>query len=238
MSLEAVLFDLFDTLLIFEDEKIYYPIVLRKLYDFLFNNGMDIPFEEFCRVYFNIREKIYSESFVTLEEKHFNFRVSQTLKELGFNVDEDDKIVQDATLTFAEELKRYVRPDVNMYFVLEKIFKKYKLGMISNFGIPKMIWDLLKELKLKSYFDVVIVSAEAKIRKPNPELFMKALKILNVEPSNAIFIGDRLDIDIMGAKSVGMKTILIKRRPYTKAEIKPDNIISNLTELLLLLKAS
>jgi len=47
MRLEAVLFDLFDTLLLLESE-VFYPPSLRKLHEFLIKNDVDVPQANLC----------------------------------------------------------------------------------------------------------------------------------------------------------------------------------------------
>jgi putative hydrolase of the HAD superfamily len=123
-----------------------------------------------------------------------------------------------------------------VYDVLRQLHVNYKLGIISNFGIPEMIEDLLERFQLKRFLDTVVISAETKIRKPSPEIFKKTLRILKTDPSNAVFVGDRLDMDIKGAKNIGMKTVLIKRRPLVDTETKPDITILRFNDLLLALE--
>lgn len=236
MQVEAVLFDLFDTLLLLESQETYYPPSLRKLYEFLVKNGINVSFEDFKRVYFEIRDKFYSESRKSLEEPHFNVRVSQTLKRLGYKFNVSDPIIKGATKAFAEEFMRYVSIDAEALDLLQKLHEKYKLGLVSNFAIPECGWKLLDKFGLEQFFDAIIISGEVNRRKPSPEIFEKALKALNVKASKAVFVGDMLDLDIMGPKSVGMKTILIKRRPIENADIKPDRIITRLSELLTVLE--
>jgi putative hydrolase of the HAD superfamily len=235
LLVKAILFDLFDTLLLLEDETIYYPQVLIKLYDSLVNNGIDVPFDDFQKVYFQVRERIYNEAFKTLKEHYFSYRIFLTLKELGLSFKEKDEVITSATMAFADELKRYVKPDSNVNEVIKKLNTKYKLGIITNFGIPKMVWDLLKRYQLRNFFNPVLISAEAKIRKPSPDLFRRALNILKAEPSHSVFIGDNPEMDIKGAKNVGMKTILIKRKSLGDLDIIPDKIINSLEELLTIL---
>jgi len=233
MRVKAVLFDLFDTLLLLESDKVYYPPSLRRLCEFLVKNGVTVPFEDFRRVYFEVREKFYSESRKSLEEPHFNVRVSQTLQRLGYSFDVSDPIVVGATMAFANEFMRYVSLDTDALAVLQKLHGKYKLGLISNFAIPECGWKLLEKFGLKKFFDIVIISGEINRRKPSPEIFNKALKALDVEASRAIFVGDMMDLDVMGPRNVGMKTVLIKRRHVEEnAYVKPDRIITRLRELL------
>jgi putative hydrolase of the HAD superfamily len=233
MKVEAVLFDLFDTLLLLESGEVYYTPSLRKLHECLVKNGINVSFEDFERVYFEVRDKFYSES---LEEPHFNVRVAQTLKRLGYKSDVFDPIIKGATIAFAEEFMRYVSLDEEAINVLQKLHEKYKLGLVSNFAIPEYGWKLLDKFGLKPFFDAVIISGEVNRRKPSPEIFEKALEALGVKASGAVFVGDMLDLDIIGPKSVGMKTILIKRRPIENMDIKPDRVITHLSELLSVLE--
>lgn len=233
MQVEAVLFDLFDTLLILEPAEVYYGPSLRKLHESLLENGIKVAFEDFSRVYFEVRNKYYSESRQSLEEPHFNVRVVQTLQNLGFNLDVSNPIVSRATKAFADEFMRYVKVDDHAISVLQKLCGKYKLGLISNFGIPECGRQLLDRFGLSKFFDLIVISGEVNQRKPSPKIFERALEALNVDPSKAVFVGDMLDLDIIGPKNVGMKTILIERRPMEDhVEVKPDKVVKSLTELL------
>jgi putative hydrolase of the HAD superfamily len=231
MRIEAVLFDLFDTILLLESPEAYYLPSLRKLHEFLVKNGIAVLFKDFEQAYFEVRDKFYSESRKSLEEPHFNIRVSQTLKKLGYEYADSDPLVTGATMAFAEEFMHYVNLDAEALDVLQKLHEKYKLGLVSNFAIPECGWKLLDKFGLRQFFDVVIISGEINRRKPSPEIFERALTILDVDASKGVFVGDMLDLDIVGPKSIGMKTVLIKRRPIEDANVKPDKIITHLSEL-------
>lgn len=233
MRVEAVLFDLFDTLLLLESDEVYYQPCLKKLHAFLIKNGVNIPFDEFSRTYFEVRDKFYAESRRSLEEPHFNVRVSQTLHRFGYDFDVSNPIVTGATKAFADEFMRYVRLDKDALTVLGKLHGRYKLGLISNFGIPECGRALLDVFGLSKFFDVVLISGEVNQRKPSPKIFRRALQALNVDSSRAVFVGDMLDLDVSGPKSVGMKTLLIERRPLKEnVDVKPDLVIKSLAELL------
>jgi len=140
MQVEAVLFDLFDTLLLLESSEAYYLPSLSKLHEFLVKNGINVPFADFSRVYFEVRDKFYSESRKSLEEPHFNVRVSQTLRRLGIKLSFSGPIIKGATMAFAEEFMSYVSVDAEALDVLQKLHGKYKLGLVSNFAIPECGW--------------------------------------------------------------------------------------------------
>jgi HAD superfamily hydrolase (TIGR01509 family) len=236
LQADAILFDLFDTLILLQSQDVYYPQSLRRLHQFLVKNGINTSSEDFERVYFEVRDKFYSESRLSLEEPHFNVRVSQTLKTLGYDFDASDPIVVGATMAFAEEFMRHVRLDKDTVEVLHRLHGKHKLGLVSNFAIPECCWELLDKFCLRKFFDTVVISGEVNRRKPSHEIFEKALKSLGVKASRTVFVGDMLDLDVIGPKSLGMKTVLIRRRPLEEnARAKPDRVITHLTELLVVL---
>ena len=237
MQIEAILFDLFDTLVLIRHNEAYYEPCLRKAHEFLTKNGVNVSFEVFSRVYFDVRDKFYSESRKTLEEPHFNVRISQTLQKLGYNLAASDIIVAGTTNAFANEFMRYIDVDKNAFEILKKLKTKYKLALVSNFAIPECVWNLLDRFNLKSFFDVIVISGEINQRKPSPKIFEKALQSLQVKASKTVFIGDTPDLDVIGPKNIGINTILIERKPTKeKTNMKPDKTITDLTEILAILE--
>lgn len=237
MQVEAVLFDLFDTLLLLEKDEDYYEHSLRRLHDFLIKNDISISFEDFKRVYFEVRDKLYAKVKESLEEPHFNVRVWRVLQQFGYSFDISNLIVVKGTNVFADEFMRYVRLDDDALDVLRKLFGKYKLGLVSNFAIPECVWRLLDKFGLREFFDVVLVSAEVNKRKPSPKIFERALKILGVDASRVVFVGDTPELDVKGAKNAGVKAVLIERRPVEEiVNVRPDRVIRSLRDLLVVLK--
>src|SRR3989304_748345 len=103
MHVEGVLFDLFDTLVLLETNEADYPQSLRKLHEYLDRNGVNVSYEEFKRAYFEVRDRLYSESRQNLEEPHFNIRISQTLEKLGYSFAVSDPIIKGAATAFGNE---------------------------------------------------------------------------------------------------------------------------------------
>ena len=236
MKVEAVLFDLFNTLVLLESDEVFYTPCLRRIHGFLAGNGINIPFEEFIRVYFEVRNRLYAETEKSLEEPHFNVRVSLVLQRFGYDLDVSSPIVVGATMAFTDEFMKYVHLDPDTITVLRVLHRKYKLGLVSNFAIPECAWRLLDKFGLNEFFDVVLVSGAINKRKPGSEIFERALKALGVNSSEAIFVGDMLGLDVKGAKNVGMKAVLIERRPLGEVlDVKPDRVIKSLKELFLVL---
>jgi ribonucleotide monophosphatase NagD (HAD superfamily) len=75
--------------------------------------------------------------------------------------------------------------------------------------------------------------------KPQENFFLDLCKRLGVQPDWCLLVGDNLESDILGAKAMGMRTILTltgvtRRADLAKipAEAQPDLVIEDLTELL------
>lgn len=232
LRFRAVLFDLFDTLLLLDDAEVFYPVCLERTFEFLLNRAINVSYEAFKKTYSTVRDEMVEKAWKTFEEPHFNLRVSRTVQRLGFNLGEKDPIVAGATKAFADEFKCHTHPDPEANNVLMRLHQKCRLGLVSNFGIPECGYELLDEFGLKQFLDAVVISGAVNRRKPSPEIFRLALKALDVEAADAVFVGGSLDLDIEGPKNVGMKAILIKRRPIPEDnKVKPDAIVERLSEL-------
>jgi putative hydrolase of the HAD superfamily len=232
MPIQAVLFDMFDTLMLIEKNHAFYSPSLKKAHQVLVNNGVNVKYTVFRDAYIKARDALYVEANERLEEPHFNLRIAKALQRLGYSFDVNSKVVAGATNAFCEGFMKYVRMDENAKSALEKLHEKYKLGIVSNFAIPECVDKLLEKHGLNKLFDVVVVSATVNKRKPSPEIFHKALEKLDVTAENSVFVGDTADADILGAKAAGMKTIFIERRVQEETEQAcPDQTIKSLIEL-------
>jgi hypothetical protein len=69
---QAVVLDLFNTLVLLNGDESAYKVCYRKLYDALVQNQIIVPFEEFMHVYFDERDKLLFEASKDLSEPHFN----------------------------------------------------------------------------------------------------------------------------------------------------------------------
>jgi putative hydrolase of the HAD superfamily len=91
-----------------------------------------------------------------------------------------------------------------------------KLGIVSNTFVNRASLERqLQNLGLLEFFPVQLYSYEFNVRKPNPELFRIAAEKIGVSAENILFVGDRIDNDIVPAMAVGMKAAL--KEAYTNA---------------------
>jgi putative hydrolase of the HAD superfamily len=117
--------------------------------------------------------------------------------------------------------------------------RNYIIGLITNTVTSREIHvrAALRRLGIEHYFDVVITSVDVGVEKPNEEIFINALRRVDVEPWEAVMVGNRISKDIVGANRVGMISVLIRWRNKYREEAltdleKPKYEISSLRELI------
>jgi HAD superfamily hydrolase (TIGR01549 family) len=82
-----------------------------------------------------------------------------------------------------------------------------KLGLVSNaFDPPDLLHRDLEQLGIAERLDIALFSSEVGRRKPDPEIFQRALDALGVSPPETLFVGDTLASDIAGAAALGLHT--------------------------------
>jgi HAD superfamily hydrolase (TIGR01509 family) len=82
-----------------------------------------------------------------------------------------------------------------------------KLGLVSNaFDPPDLLHRDLAQLGIAERLDFALFSSEVGRRKPDPEIFQRALDVLGVAAPEALFVGDTLASDIAGAAALGLHT--------------------------------
>ena len=133
--------------------------------------------------------------------------------------------------------------------VLRHLRPSYGLGIVSNSLAPNTLFDL-RVAGILDFFDAIVISSDLGRRKPHPLIFLEALDRMDLEPGQAIFVGDNPYEDILGAKNVGMKTVLITHPLVEKARrqrgiallapkgdgAEPDACIRGMRELVPLLE--
>ena len=85
----------------------------------------------------------------------------------------------------------------------------YELGVISNFDTR--FFDIVRALRLESFFDSITISSLAGSAKPSPRIFRHALAQHVVEPEEAMHVGDDLKEDFAGAIDAGLSGVLLDR---------------------------
>ena len=103
--------------------------------------------------------------------------------------------------------------------------EKYRLGIVSN-AQEAFTPEELDLYGLRELFDTIVLSSQVRLKKPNPGIFQAALEKMAIAPHEAVFVGNDLTADIMGAAAVGMWTIFIGRSSFSIAGVSPDATIA------------
>lgn len=107
-----------------------------------------------------------------------------------------------------------------------------KLAVVSD-APSREAWLRLCFINFHHFFDVVVTFDDTQVRKPAPEPFRAALSQLNVQPEEAIMIGDWAERDMVGAKGVGMKTAFAKYGDsFGNQIVDADYILNDIKQLL------
>ena len=109
-----------------------------------------------------------------------------------------------------------------------------KIGLVAN--QPKSAVDSLKRDGIFELVDFLGISAVVGIEKPDPRIFELALAQLGTKADETIHIGNRLDTDVLPAKSLGFKTVWILRgeanpTPSQEDLAAPDIVAKDLVNL-------
>jgi putative hydrolase of the HAD superfamily len=123
----------------------------------------------------------------------------------------------------------FLKPNPDLNSLLEKLSRRYLLGIVSNFRTTHTR-DILKALGLNELlFSVIIGEDIVKEIKPSIEPFLKAVGALGVEPDSTLYVSDSVTKDLKPAKKVGMKTVLVGSLGDESGCV--DFVVRNLTEL-------
>ncbi len=123
-----------------------------------------------------------------------------------------------------------------VFEVLESIRKGgYKAAIIANADSADAR-NIIASCGLGDYFDVIVISEEIGIEKPDKRIFQAALDKLGIEAENATMVGNRIDADIVGANRIGMKSVWFRwndryEEIISSEDARPDFIINSLSQL-------
>jgi HAD superfamily hydrolase (TIGR01549 family) len=110
-----------------------------------------------------------------------------------------------------------------------------RLGLAAN--QPRRAIDHLETAGIGHYFKNQGISGVYGVRKPDVRLFLRACEDLQVEPSDCVMVGDRVDNDIVPANLLGMRTTLFRTGRHREQQPRswderPDAEVSHVDELL------
>ena len=94
--------------------------------------------------------------------------------------------------------------------VLEKLRPRFRLAVISNFD--GRLGMIMEQLGISKFFPRVFISSEIGADKPDPLIYLRAVKFLSVEPKEALHVGDDPERDWKGAAAAGLSIFQLDRQ--------------------------
>lgn len=135
---------------------------------------------------------------------------------------------------YISEFHQSCIPFPNLIDMLEALKRNsIQLGLITN-GKGSFQLNNIRALGIESYFETILISEWEGMKKPNPKIFMRALKRLNLKPEESIYVGDHPENDIRGAENAGM--VGIWKRDFNWGDLEANYIIEDLIELPMVLQ--
>jgi putative hydrolase of the HAD superfamily len=181
----------------------------------------------------HIPKEKYTIRFIELDNRGYVWKdqvYQQLTQELNITGITSEDLLQD----YISEFKNNCVPFANLTQMLEQLkSSNLLLGMITN-GFGQFQMDNIKALGIEKHFNVILVSEWEGIKKPDPQIFKRALEKLNVSPKQSIFVGDHPKNDVKAAQNVGMKGIW--KKDFQWENVEADFIIDDLAELPLFIE--
>ncbi len=210
MNIKHIFFDLDHTLWDFETNSDFaFKTIFKK-------HNVPVRLDKFLNYYRNINQeywKLYREEKITKDVLRIG-RLKDTFKKINISV--SDKLIDNLSVDYIEVLPNYNELFEGAIEILNYLKPKYKLHVITN-GFNEVQYKKLKNSGLSPYFEQIITSEDAGVKKPNPVIFDYALKKAAATSKESIMIGDNYEADVMGAIDNGIDAIYfnVKKVPVS-----------------------
>jgi HAD superfamily hydrolase (TIGR01509 family) len=167
--------------------------------------------------------------------------IRRTLAALGVSAVEEDHVVRGFE-AYRRAFLAAVTPGPGMRETLRAVRDSgRRAGLLSNYSHAPAIHDAVAAPGIRDLLDVVVVSGDVGVVKPDPEIFLLAASRLGLEPGEILFVGDNSRADIAGAAAVGMRTAWVTEHlggryvfedpDENEADVEPDITLSRLIDL-------
>jgi len=160
------------------------------------------------------KNSIKKEHLTIFENKIFALSI-----EVGLKLEDDE--IGLAAIKGLNTWQKYITLDPNAIPILKILKKDKTLALITNFDHPPHVNSLLTKLKLRDFFDSIVISGDVGVKKPNPQIFSFALKKTKLQPNEVSYVGDTIE-DVEAAYNAKLHPILIKRKIVPEKKLVYD----------------
>ncbi|OUV75988.1 MAG: noncanonical pyrimidine nucleotidase, YjjG family [Flavobacteriales bacterium TMED123] len=221
-----IFFDLDRTLWDFETNSHETLLEICEKYN-LTNLGIN-NYADFIKKYKDINEKLwdlYRDNKITQKDLRRD-RFQQTLSQYQItDFQLSEKIGED----YIDICPRKTKLFPYTIEVLDYLQSKYQLHIITN-GFHKTQHIKLEHSNLTPYFHQIITSEKVGVKKPNPKIFEFSLSKVNASVEESVYIGDDLEVDVLGCQNCGIDGVYFNPKKIEHQE-NPKYEISCLSDL-------
>nr|WP_245233848.1 HAD family hydrolase [Mycobacterium sp. PS03-16] len=100
----------------------------------------------------------------------------------------------------------------------------HTLAIVSNTHDPRLVPRMSRQFGFHHAISRVVTSVDVGWRKPHREIFHAALREYEIEPSNAVFVGDNWAADVEGPRRVGMAAIYVGRPSHDRQAVSFEQL--------------
>lgn len=182
----------------------------RRIFDAIRDAGVEPLVERFEAVEYRARQQLAaraSESSGGTEAHVWAAYFGSILRHCGVPEDRLEAVAARLREMHSElHLWTYVLPGTRE--ALEQLRAHgYRLGVISN--ADGRVAQLLERAGLLAFLEIVVDSGIEGVEKPDPRIFQVALERMGLEPADSLYAGDLYHVDVVGARSAGMRAVLV-----------------------------
>ena len=181
-------------------------VAFERIYEKYNLKAFGIPnAHEFHEVYHPLNEQLwvlYRADQITKDELN-RTRFLKPLEHYGIH---DIELADHLSEDYVYWSPRIVRLVPGTMELLDYLKPKYHLHLITN-GFQEVQHTKLSGSGLEPYFETLTVSEEVGVKKPNPEIFLYALRKAQATAEESLVIGDEMAVDIDGARAAGIDQI-------------------------------
>lgn len=242
-QIEAVIFDLDDTLIDWAQPEIAFQDYIRPKIDrvhcFLVQAGHPVPpADDFFALLNEAMHQAWDDAKVDWQIKSIGQVMMESFTSLGLDTSQID--IDQVLRTHGGGVFPGVVLFEDTLDVLAELRQRgYKIGLLTNSFMPMWMRDPeLEAYHLLDYLDARVTSGDTGYLKPHPAIYHEILARLGTRPENAVFVGDRPVNDIAGANATGLISVLMNP-PHLDRDLNgvvPDYTITSLSQLLPILE--
>lgn len=199
-SITDIFFDLDHTLWDFERNSM---LTFSQIFN---ENSIEVELDRFLEIYVPLNLeywKLYREERITKSELRYQ-RLRRAFDAIEYEI--NDELIDLLSVEYIGKLSTFNNLIPNTIEILNYLKPNYKLHIITN-GFEEIQRKKLKSSNILDYFDKIVNSEMAGVKKPNPRIFKLALEMAAVRPESAVMIGDNIEADILGAQAVGLHAL-------------------------------